>query len=157
MSFTRTDPGSCSVLVIDRDPLMLTAMGAVLNMQGYQAVLARGQEMAMQSICAGQFDVIVLAIEDLQNGCRFAAQLRGSDATQDIPIIFLVPELSSQWLPQLAAQGGVFSVLQPVDPYALLDLVERALWLPHVARSRLGTPATHFTQPADWIKLNATS
>lgn len=153
MVFTRVDHVSSSVLIIDNDPLMLTAMGSVLDMQGHRAVLARNEEMAIQAIAAGQFDVIILSIEQLQSGCDFASRLRGPAVARDLPIIFLVPELSNDWLAKLAAHGGVFSILKPVDPHALIDLVEKALWMPHVARGRSGAlPAQHAVQN-DWIKL----
>ncbi len=153
MNITRVDSGTSSVLVIDNDPLMLTAMGAVLNMQGHRAVLARNEDMAMQSIVAGQFDVIILSVEQLQAGCDFAAKLRAPAIARDIPIIFLVPELSNAWLTKLAAHGGVFCILKPIDPAALIDLVEKVLWLPHVAKGRLGTAKEHLSHQNDWVKL----
>ena len=153
MTFLRTDAVTSSVLLIDNDPLMLTAMGSVLDMQGHRAVLARNEEMAMRSIAEGQFDVIVLSIEQLGSGCAFAAKLRGPEIARDVPIIFLVPELSSSWQPKLSAHGGVFCLLKPVDPYALIELVEKSLWLPHVAHTRSGAPIAHLKQQSDWVKL----
>lgn len=162
MSFYRTDQVASTILVIDNDPLMLTAIGSVLDMQGHRCVLARNEVMSLDSIAKNQFDVIVLSIDQLQRGCDFAAKLRGpqhiSDgqqpANRDVPIIFLVPELSADWLPKLAACGGVFSLLKPIDPYALIDLVEKALWMPHVAQGRSGVPAAHLSMQNDWIKLS---
>lgn len=169
MTFQRTDAAASSILLIDSDPLMLTAMGAVMDMQGHRVVLARNEEMALRSIGAGQFDVIVLSIENLASGCDFAAQLRGPEIARDVPIIFLVPELSRHWLAQLSAHGGVFCLLKPVDPYELIELVEKSLWLPHVAHGRLvharsgkasspsngsSPPAAHLPQQSDWVKLS---
>ncbi len=151
---TRIDGGAASVLVIENDPLMLTAMGSVLNMQGYRAVMARTEKVALESIQAGQFDAIVLSIQDLQAGCDFAHRLRSTELTKDIPVIFLVPELSADWCDKLARQGGVFSILKPFEPDSLIDLVDKVLWLPHVAKSRLGTRATHLQRQNDWISLS---
>lgn len=153
MTFLRTDTVASSVLLIDNDPLMLTAMGSVLDMQSHRAVLARNEEMALRSIAEGQFDVIVLSIEQLASGCAFAAKLRASENAGDVPIIFLVPELSRSWLPKLASHGGVYCLLKPIDPYALIELVERALWLPHIARGRSGAPPAHLHQQSDWVTL----
>ncbi len=169
MTFLRTDTAASSILLIDSDPLMLAATGAVMDMQGHRVVLARNEEMALRSIAEGQFDVIVLSIEALASGCEFAAKLRGPEIARDVPVIFLVPELSASWLPQLSAHGGVFCLLKPVDPHALIELVEKSLWLPHVAHGRLAhahsgkasspssgnsPPATHLTQQSDWVKLS---
>lgn len=153
MSFTRTDHVAATALIIDADPLMLTAVGSVLDMQGHRCVLARNESLALQSIAAGQFDVIILSIEQLHSGCEFAAQLRGPDINRDVPIIFLVPELTPAWLQKLSAHGGVFCLLKPIDPYALIDLVEKALWMPHVAKGRTATPSIHLSAQNDWIKL----
>ncbi len=153
MTFTRTDSIASSVLLIDNDPLTLTAMGSVMDLQGHHVVLARTEQVAMDSIDRGQFDVIVLSIEQLQSGCDFAARLRHSHATHDVPIIFLVPELSASWTNKLASHGGVFCMLKPIDPYGLIDLVERALWMPHIAKGRISGPNQPHTRQADWIKL----
>lgn len=142
-----------SVLVIDSDPLMLTAMGSVLDMQGHRAVMARNEQMAMASIQAGEFDVIVLAIESCEKGCEFAGKLRGFENTRDIPILFLVPETAKDWGKALAEQGGVYSMQQPIEPDALTELVERMLVLPHVARSHDSLKPTHLPRQTDWVKL----
>ncbi|MEM7560743.1 MAG: response regulator [Planctomycetota bacterium] len=142
-----------SVLVIDSDPLMLTAMGSVLDMQGHRAVMARNEQMAMESIQAGEFDVIVLAIESCENGCEFAGKLRGFENTRDVPILFLIPETAKDWDKALAEQGGVYSMQQPIEPEALTELVERMLVLPHVARSHDGLKPTHLPRQTDWVKL----
>lgn len=164
MKFTRTDHVAANLLIVDPDPLMLTAMGSVLNMQGHRCVLARSEAAALESILAGQFDVIILSIDQLQAGCDFAARLRSPELSRDVPVIFLVPELSASWLTKLAARGGVYCLLKPIDPYALIDLVDKALWMPHVAHGQIvsgpdasghaGTPAAHLTQQHDWVKLS---
>ncbi len=159
MSFSRTDTLSASVLIIEEDPLMLTAMGSVLNSAGHRAVMARTETVAMESIEQGEFDAIVLAIDGLETGCQFASRLRCQETTSDTPIIFLVPELSAEWSQSLAAHGGAFSMLKPVQPDALIELVEKALWLPHVAQSRTtqvrknSVPAPKTATARDWIKL----
>lgn len=154
MNFTRTDSVGAAVLVIEIDPLMLTAMGSVLDMSGYRAVMARTEQVANESIGKGQFDVIVLSIDELSSGCEFASRLRCHEATQDTPIIFLVPELTTSWSVQLSANGGVFSMLKPIDPNELVDLVEKALWMPHVVGNRNSTArSSHLSKSADWIRL----
>ncbi|MEM7473483.1 MAG: response regulator [Planctomycetota bacterium] len=148
-----TEKVRASVLVIDNDPLMLTAMGSILDMQGHRAVMARTEAIAIEQIQEGQFDVIVLSIDKLESGCEFAKRLRGFETTQDIPVIFLIPENSKDWGDELAKQGGVFSMQQPIDPEHLTELVDKALWMPHVARSRAGSSQAHMSRQSDWVKL----
>lgn len=157
MTYSRTDNMTASVLIIEPDPLMLTAMGSVLNTGGHRAVMARTEAVAMESIEQGEFDAIILSIEQLESGCQFASRLRSQPTTCDTPVIFLVPALSAEWSEPLAAQGGAFSMLKPVQPDSLIDLVEKALWLPHVAHShqmlKKSVPAPRSTSARDWVKL----
>ncbi|QDV22412.1 response regulator [Aureliella helgolandensis] len=154
MNFTRIDQVTATVLVIESDPLMLTAMGSVMNMQGYRAVLARTEDVANVAIADQTLDVIVLSINELESGCHFAHRLRSHATSSDTPIIFLVPELKAEWTEKLSAQGGVYSLLKPIDPHGLLELVDRVLWMPHLARSRGTAPENHLNMQADWIRLN---
>lgn len=151
--FIRTD-GQASVLVVDEDPLMLMAMGSVLNMQGYRSVMARTEAIAKDSISSGEFDVLVLSIEELEAGCQFASRLRTAETTRDIPIIFLVPEHKADWNPKLSEHGGVFSVVKPIEPDQLIELVDKALWLPHIARGRTGTTNAHLSRQNDWVTIS---
>ncbi len=153
MEIRRIDQSVSTILVVDRDPLMLTAMASVLDMQGHRALLARTEEVAMKAIENSELDLIVLAIEDLKCGCEFAERLRSLEKTRDVPVIFLVPQLTAEWSSRLHAHGGVFSLLQPIDPSALIDLVERAIWMPHVAKAKIGTPAAHLSRAKDWVRL----
>lgn len=140
MRYSRIDNNTSSVLIVEHDPLMLTAIGSVLNMQGHRTVLARTEEVAIEAIGQGTFDVIIFSIDALEAGCTFASRMRASSSTQDAPLIFLVPPHQGNWDEQLAAHGGVFSMIKPGDPHALIDLVEKSLWLPHVAKGRVAAP-----------------
>ncbi|MEZ6138257.1 MAG: response regulator [Pirellulaceae bacterium] len=153
MTFTRTDSIASSVLVIESDPLMLTAMGSVMNMQGHRTTLARTEEVAMQAILAGQFDVIILSIDDVDTGCAFAGRLRASASTGEVPVIFLVTQHTAADKQRLAGHGGVFSMLKPIDPYGLIELVEKALWMPHIAKARIGSPNVLQSRQSDWLRL----
>lgn len=143
-----------SVLVIEPDALLLTAIGGALDMNGHSATLARNEEVAQQALLNKTIDLIILGIQELDEGCEFAARLRAQPAHVDIPIIFLVPELSSHWAVNLQAQGGVFCILRSMDPHELLDLVQKALWMPHLAKRRSAPTAPHNQPATDWIKLD---
>lgn len=144
---------SASVLVIESDALLLTAIGGALDMNGHKATLARTEVVAQQALNTQTVDLIILGIDDLDTGCAFAARLRSLPAHADIPIIFMVPQLSSHWAANLQEQGGVFCILRSMDPHELLDLIQKALWMPHLAQKR-NAPHTNQTNPTDWVKLD---
>ncbi|MGN6134484.1 MAG: hypothetical protein ACTHOU_08275 [Aureliella sp.] len=155
---------SSTILVIDSDALMLTALGGALDMQGHKAILARSEQVAAQALDTEIVDLIILSIDQLEAGCSFADRLRTSETAPEVPIIFIVPELASEWAAQLQQRGGVFCALRSIDPHHLLDLVEKALWLPHVARRRAAQGAAHpgpthlgvmrLGKNSDWVTLD---
>ncbi|MCR9292320.1 MAG: response regulator [bacterium] len=152
---TRVD-GKASILVVEQDPLVLPAIGAVLNMQGHRVVLARQIKDALPHTQQETFDVMILSIDDADTGACFASALRESDEAAEIPVIFLVPSLPQESSIKLSQQGGVFSLLKPIEPDDLIELVDKVLWMPHVARGRLGNLETHRRPQADWISLPGT-
>ena len=83
MEISRIDHTQTTVLLVDSDPLMLTAMGAVLDMHGHRALLARNEEVAMKAIAENELDLIVLAIAEIDSGCELAQRLRSLDQTRD--------------------------------------------------------------------------
>lgn len=145
---------SSTILVVDADALMLTAVGGVLDLQGHKAILARSEQVAAQALQSQTIDLIILSIDELQTGCDFATRLRASETTCEVPIIFIVPELAAQWSVSLQEHGGVFCVLRSVDPHHLIDLVEKALWLPYLAQRRASPPPAHLSKTTDWVKLD---
>ena len=155
MQYTRIDRVAATILIVEPDPLMLTALGSMMDMHGQRAVLARTQEVAKQAIGQRPIDVIVLSIEDLEGGCKFAEQLRENEATQDVPVIFLVPKQDATWTQQLRRHGGVYSLLKPYEPNALWELIEKVLWLPQLTQTRGQAPKANVaTRQRDWLSLN---
>jgi DNA-binding NtrC family response regulator len=142
-----------SVLLVDPDPLTLTALAATLDMEGYRAVMARTAELAFSSLAAEAFDVVTLTIDELSFGCKFAERIRKQENTRDIPIIFVVPPTAQDWAEELSKQGGVFSIQAPVDPEELSQLVDRALVLPHIARVKSGRQGGVVRNQSDWMQL----
>lgn len=142
-----------TILVIESDALMLTAIGGVLDMQGHNTILARTEQVATQALRSQSVDLIILSIQELDAGCAFAGRLRADQATVDIPVIFIVPEMAELWAASLQEHGGVYCVHNSVDPNQLIELVGKALWMPHLAQRKTNPPATHLSKSQDWIKL----
>lgn len=153
---TRADKFTSSVLLIDSDPLMLTAMSSVLNMHNYRAVMARSEAVALEVLEGPKkesFDLIVMSFDDFELGTQVAARIRKLTATRDLPIIFLVPELSPEWSAKLASLGGIYSLMKPFEPAALVELVQKSLWMPHLTTSRMGNSGKVQSRQRDWISL----
>jgi DNA-binding response OmpR family regulator len=141
------------VLVIEQDPLMLTAMAAVLNSAGFRCLLARTHEVGMAATRNAQFDLIVASFEDdVLEVARNVSELRDHQLGENLPVIFIAPRLDQSWIEPLNKAGGVHCLTRPFEPERLIELAEEACTLPHLSFAKVAPPKAHFMH--DWVRLS---
>ncbi len=141
------------ILIVESDPLLLTGMSAILDQKGYRCFLARDTTVGLKATQVMEFDLIVLSFgRDVLRAAKDACLLRGADATRDIPVLFLAEALEAKWIEPLNLAGGVYCLPKPFDPEVFLDLVDKALCLPHLAVAKIAPPKAHFAK--DWVRLS---
>lgn len=140
------------VLVIEPDPLMLTALAAVLDSAGFRCVLARTQEVALKAAASNAFDLILASIdENVLDAAANVAKLRGYQSSENLPVIFVAPRLDANWIEPLNKAGGVYCLTRPFEPERLVELALQACTLPHLSIARVAPPRAHFVN--DWVRL----
>src|SRR5258708_15946890 len=78
------------------------------------------------------------------SGLDLSRELRRLPGMQDVPVMFI----SRTQLPDIVRRsheaGAAYYLRKPLDPEVLIDLVGKALWLPHLVQTRLAMhhPAT---------------
>lgn len=129
---------SAVILVIDSDPLMLTAVGAVLNISGYECHGARGAEAAVKAVRGLKLDLMICDSNvDGDNGLELCQELRQLPNCGDMPFILVSSEQSPDNVRRTHEAGGAYYLQKPYDPEVLLELVEKALWMPHLVNTRI--------------------
>ena len=142
-----------TVLVVEPDPLMLTAMAAVLDSAGFRCTLARSHEIALAAAKASHFDLLVVSIDDdILPAAAATSQLRAAGPGGAVPVLFIAPRLDPSWIEPLNAAGGVYCLTRPFEPAKLIELAEQATALEHVSVSRLAPPKAHFAK--EWVRLS---
>lgn len=126
------------ILIIDADPLTLTAVAAVLDMQGYECHCARDAEAALKAVRSLPLDLIICDVTlHGQSGIDLCRDLRAEPNAVDVPVMFV----SSHQLPDIVRRtheaGGAYYLRKPFDPDVLIELVDKALWMPHLITARL--------------------
>jgi len=126
------------ILVIDGDALTLTGVAAVLDMAGYECHCARDAEAATKAARSLPLDLIICDVNlEGQSGLDLVHELRNEYGQQDVPVLFV----SSAQLPDIIRRahdaGGTYYLRKPFDPDVLLELVGKALWMPHLVKSRV--------------------
>lgn len=126
------------ILLVDDDVLALTATAATLDMAGYIVHQARDRQAALK---AGRTLALDLVICDVnlggESGLELCRDLRKLPGMEDVPMMFV----SATQLPDIVRRsheaGGAYYLRKPLDPDVLVELVGKALWLPHLVQSRL--------------------
>ncbi|MBM4001127.1 MAG: response regulator [Planctomycetes bacterium] len=126
------------ILIIDPDPLTMTAVAAVLDMQGYECHCARDTTAARKAASELPLDLILCDVNlNGLSGLELCRELRTMPGLEDVPLMFV----SSSQLPDIVRRthdaGGAYYLRKPFDPDVLIELVNKALWMPHLVNSRL--------------------
>lgn len=130
-------PHSASILLIDDEPDMLDEIASALAQTGY--ICRCCQEPQAAAMMARQLrpDLIVSDINlGNSSGLELCAQLRHIDGLADTPVIFLSGAQIPDVVKRSHAAGGTYYLRKPFDPEVLIELVDKALWMPHLARRR---------------------
>jgi CheY-like chemotaxis protein len=131
-----------TLLVVDSDPILLTGTAAVLHTAGYECHCARDTQAALKAARTLPLDLIIcdvlLASESGLDLCKHIRKLPGCI---DVPVMFV----SSQQLPDIIRRsyeaGAAYYLRKPFDPEVLIELVSKALWMPHLVRGKLRNQA----------------
>ena len=110
-------------LLVDDVPQNLIALEALLQRDDVEIFTAHSAREALEILLV-ESD-IALALLDVQmpemDGFELAALIRGSERTQDIPLIFLTASSSEQnWQFRGYESGAVDFLYKPIDPQMLL-------------------------------------
>ena len=122
-----------AVLLIDEDPLTLTATAAVLHLTGHDCHMARDGEAALKAVRGLSLDLIVCDVDvEGGEGIRLCRELRAEPNGQDVPLIFVSGQDEPAAIKDQRAKGDCYFLKRPFESNDLVDLVETALWMPHL-------------------------
>ena len=126
------------ILLIDNDAVARAGATAVLESAGHVVHQAENRTVALKLARTEALDLMICDVNlDGQGGLDLCRDLRRMPGMEDVPVMFV----SSSQLPDIIRRshdaGGAYYLRKPLDPEVLLDLVSKALWLPHLVQSRL--------------------
>lgn len=135
-----------TILVIDHDPLLLTGIAAVLDMQGYECHIARDPEAAIKAARTLDLDMIVCDVNlGGYSGLALCRELREEHGQADVPVMFTSQNQLPDVIHRTFDQTGAYYLRKPFEPSVLIELVNQALWMPHLVQLR--TPAKAEAMP----------
>ncbi len=128
-----TDCSTSRVLVVDDDSINLITLEHILKNQNYQVKTASNGLEALEAVQAELPDVILLdVVMPKMDGYSFCQQLKGVDATREIPVIFLSSLSSAEEKVKAFKVGGVDYIVKPFEPSEVIARVRTHLSLRRV-------------------------
>ena len=136
MNATTREPAE--ILLVDEDPLALAATTTALDAAGYVVYQAMDRIAALRIARSQAVDLLICDVNiGADSGLDLSRELRRLPGMQDVPVMFI----SRSQLPDIVRRsheaGAAYYLRKPLDPEVLVDLVGKALWLPHLVQTRL--------------------
>ena len=126
------------ILVVDDEPVVLGEVSAVLSAAGFTCHCCTNSESALASASKNPPDLIISDINlGGESGLEMCEQIRDEIVLRDVPVMFLSGAQIPDIIRRSHAAGGTYYLRKPADPEVLLELVQKALWMPHVARAHV--------------------
>lgn len=131
------------ILCIDDDPNIIAGLTQLLMAAGHSCRCCGDRDSALRSLRENAPDLVIVDINlGEASGLDLCDQMRQSEHLRDVPVIFLSGAEIPNIVQRTRAVGGTYYLRKPYDAEVLLELVEKALWMPHVANTHLAQP--HF-------------
>ena len=136
------------VVIVDDDPFMLTGIAAILDKAGYECHLARNCGVALKAARSLAPDLLILGCElGEENGLELGRYMKLDAELREISILYLSGSRAPDIIAQTQAAGGDYFLAKPFDPKVLIDVVDRALWMPHLVTNSISSGAGAVPRP----------
>lgn len=131
-----------SILVVDSNSESLFTIAAILIAQSHKVQTASD---ASRAILLAQSDSLDLLIADTslndKTGIELIHEIRQSPAHADLPVMFVSANQAPDVIRRSHESGAAYHLKKPIDPMVLCDLVDKAMWMPHLVKSHVDQKA----------------
>jgi len=124
------------ILVIDDEADVLGEVASVLAGAGYVCHCCTNAENALRFAETNTPDLILSDINLAgHSGLEMCEQIKRKNNLKDVPVMFLSGVQIPDVIRRSHTAGGAYYLRKPFDPEVLLELVDKALWMPHLVHS----------------------
>jgi DNA-binding response OmpR family regulator len=118
------------VLIVDDTPKNIQVIGSILMQKNYRISVAKNGREALKVVKDAKPDIILLDIMMPElDGFETCRQLKNSQETRDIPIIFLTAKIEAEDIVKAFELGAVDYVIKPFNSKELLVRINTHLEL----------------------------
>lgn len=125
------------MLVVDDEQQVLEEVAEVLKRANFDCHCCTTPEAA---IASAELDPPDLIISDInlggKSGLAMCERIRTNATLDDVPVMFLSGAQIPDIIRRAHAAGGTYYLRKPFDPDVLVELIDKAMWMPQLAARR---------------------
>ena len=127
-----------TILLIAPERAATYRLDRVLGGAGYQCLACHNEGDAQRAALEQRVDLLICDVHlEEEDGREVCRRLKRHEQFAEAGLIFLSASQSVDIVRRSFGRESVYFLRQPVDSQLLLELVDRALWMPHSARQRV--------------------
>ena len=125
------------ILVVDNKAEVLDEVATVLTGADFACRCCTSAEDAVAAAEACPPDLIISDINlHGHSGLEMCERIQENAALADVPMMFLSGAQIPDIIRRSSAAGGTYYLRKPFDPQVLLELIDKALQVPHLVGTR---------------------
>ena len=122
---------SKKVLVIDDEQAIVDELVEFLWRKGYDPTVCMNADDALDAARTAVFDLIISDINlGTASGLELCQRIHELENSNETPVIFLSGAQIPDIIRRSRSAGGTYYVRKPFDPEVLVELIDKAMWLP---------------------------
>ena len=126
------------ILIVDTDAASAAASQALLTSHSYQVHNTPSPSRALEIAACQEIDLVICDLNvDGTDGQRLVEEIRALPNRSDVPVMFATSAQSPDIIRKFHGSSASFHLKKPISPQILLELVDRALWMPHLVQNHL--------------------
>jgi DNA-binding response OmpR family regulator len=116
------------ILIIEDYPATSKMIAEILEMEGFEAIIAPDGATGLEKAAAEKPNLILLDIMlPGMDGLEVCTRLRANMETKDIPVIMVSVKASDEDIKSGLNRGANGYVSKPFDPFKLIEIVKKHL------------------------------
>lgn len=128
------------VLVVDDEPSVLEEVAAVLRRAHFACLTCASPAEALEAVRQEPPDLIICDINlNGESGLELCERIKQNPELRDMPVMFLSGAQIPDIIRRSHAVGGAYYLRKPFDPDVLRELIDKAMWMPHLVAAHAGT------------------
>jgi CheY-like chemotaxis protein len=129
---------SAIVLLIDDESSDLLEASRTVTMAGHIAMTCSDAQSAIELAHRSHPDLIISDINlGVESGLDLCHRIKSEAGLSDVPVIFLSGAHIPDVVRRAHAAGGTYYIRKPFDPEVLLEMIEKALWMPQLVQNQV--------------------